>query len=85
MSQFAGKDAETKKAWRQEEVGVTEDEMVGWHHRRNGHEFKQMPEDSEGQSSLARFGPWSLKESDTTYWLNNNNLMIKLISNLDYW
>ena len=48
-------------------MGATEDEMVGWHHRPNGHEFKQTPEDSEGQSSLACFSPWGLKESDTTY------------------
>ena len=36
----------------QEEKGTTEDEMVGWHHQPNGHEFEQIPEDSEGQRSL---------------------------------
>ena len=48
--------------WRQEEKGTTEDEMVGWYHWFNGHEFEQTPGDSEGQGSLA----WSHKESDTT-------------------
>ena len=43
-----------------------QDEMVGWHHRLNGHEFEQAPGDSEGQESLACFSPWGRKESDTT-------------------
>ena len=38
--------------WGQEEKGTTEDEMAGWHHRLNGHEFEQTPGDSEGQGSL---------------------------------
>ena len=37
---------------------MTEDEMVGWHHQLNGHEFEQAPGDSEGQESLACFSPW---------------------------
>ena len=41
------------KDWEQEEKGMTEDEMVGWHHRLNGHEFEQAPGDGEGQGSLA--------------------------------
>ena len=45
---------------------ATEDEMVGWHHCLNGHEFEQTPEDSEGQGSLACCSPWGCKESDTT-------------------
>ena len=40
------------KIERQEEKGITEDEMAGWHHRLNGHEFEQAPGDSEGQGSL---------------------------------
>ena len=44
----------------------TEDEMVGWHHRLNGHEFEQAPEDGDGQGSLACCGPQGRKESDTT-------------------
>ena len=54
------------KDWRQEEKGMTEDEMVGWHHQHNGHEFKPTLGDSEGQGSLACCSPWGLRESDTT-------------------
>ena len=43
-----------------------EDEMVGWHHRLNGHEFEQILGASEGQGSLASCSPWGHKESDTT-------------------
>ena len=46
--------------------GATEDEMVGEHHRLNGHEFEQTPGDSEGQGSLACCSPWGHKESDMT-------------------
>ena len=42
------------------------DEMVGWHHRLNGHEFEQTPGDSEGQGNLVCCSPWGCKESDTT-------------------
>ena len=48
------------------ENGMTEDEMVGWHHRLNGHEFEQTLEDSEGQGSLACCSPWGHNESDLT-------------------
>ena len=47
-----------KKDRRQEEKGTTEDEMVGWHHRLNGHEFEQALGDSEGQGSLACCSSW---------------------------
>ena len=50
----------------QEENGTIEDEMVGWHHRLNGHEFEQTLGDGEGQESLACCSPWDRKESDTT-------------------
>ena len=46
--------------------GVTEDEMVGWYHRLNGHEFEQTPGDGEGQGSLECCSPWGCKELDTT-------------------
>ena len=49
---------------------MTEDEMVGWHHRLNGHEFEQTPGDSEGQRSLACC-KWGHKELDMTERLNN--------------
>ena len=48
--------------WRQEEKGTTEDEMVGWHHRLNGHESKQTPGDSEGQGSLVCCSPLGHKQ-----------------------
>ena len=49
---------------------MTEDEMVGWHHRLNGHEFKQAPGIDNGQRSLACCSPWGHKELDTTEQLN---------------
>ena len=52
---------------------MTEDEMVGWHHRFNGHEFEQTVGDSEGQGSLVCCSSWHRKESDTTEQLKNNN------------
>ena len=50
----------------QEEKGATEDEMVGWHHRLDGHEFEQALGDGEGQGSEVCCRPWGHKESDTT-------------------
>ena len=44
---------------------MTEDEMVGWHHRLNGHESEETLGDSEGQGTLARCSPWGCKELDT--------------------
>ena len=58
------------KDWRQEEKGVTEDEMVGWHHWLDGHEFEQTSGDRQG--SLACCSPWGCKELDTTWQLNKN-------------
>ena len=45
---------------------MTEDEIVGWHHQCNGHEFEQASGDGDGQGSLACWSPWGGKESDTT-------------------
>ena len=47
--------------------------MVGWHHRFNGHEFKQTPGDGEGQGSLVCCSPWGRKESEMAEQLNNSN------------
>ena len=66
------KDPDGGKDWRQGETGMTKDEMVGWHHRLNGHEFGQTPGEGEGQGSLVCCTPWDHKESDKTVWLNNN-------------
>ena len=51
---------------------MTEDEMVGWHHQLDGHEFEQAPGEGEGQESLMCCSPWGHKESDMTELLNNN-------------
>ena len=51
---------------------MTEDEMLGWHHQLNGHEFEQTQEDSEGQGSLACCSLWGYNDSDMTERLNNN-------------
>ena len=50
---------------------MTEDEVVGWHHRLNGHEFDQALGESERQGSLACYSLWGCKKSDTTERLNN--------------
>ena len=53
---------------------MTEDEMIGWHHQLNGHEFEQALGDGEGQEGLASCSPWGCKESDRTELLNNKFL-----------
>ena len=62
-SQLIGKDPDAGKDWRQKEKGVTEDKIVGWYHRRNGHEFEQTPGE-ESQGSLVCCSPRCHKESD---------------------
>ena len=51
---------------------MTEDEMVGWHHRLDGREFEKALGVGDGQGRLGRCSPWRHKESDSTEWLNNN-------------
>ena len=58
------------KDWRQEERETIVDEIFGWHHRLNGHEFEQAPGVGDKQGSLACCSPWGRKESDMTEWLN---------------
>ena len=67
-----GKDPDAGKDCMQEEKGETEDEMVGWHHRLNGHEFEQTPGDRE-QGSLVCYSPWGNEKLDLSGQLNNNN------------
>ena len=67
---LTGKDPNTGKDRRQEKKGTTEDEMVGWHHRLNRHEFGQALGVGDGQGGLACFDSWGRKESDTTERLN---------------
>ena len=59
-------DPDAGKDWRQKEKGATEDEMVGWHHWLNEHEFEQTLEDGEGQASLVGFSPCGREELDMT-------------------
>ena len=54
---------------------MTEDEMVGWHHRYNGHEFEKAPGDGEGQGSLVCCSPWGCKESDVSERLNKQQIL----------
>ena len=67
---LTGKDPDAGKDWRQEEKGTTVDEMVGWHHWLDGHEFEQTPGVGDGQGGLACCSPWGHKELDTTERLN---------------
>ena len=65
-----GKDPDAGKDWRQEEQGTTEDEMVGWHHRLNGHEFEQVLGVGDRQGSLVCCSPWGCKTPDMIEQLN---------------
>ena len=64
------KDLDAEKDWGQEEKGMTEDEMVGWHHWLNGHGFGWILGVGDGQGGLACCDSWGCKESDTTEQLN---------------
>ena len=68
-----GKHPDAGKDWRQEEKGMTEDEMAGWHYWLNGHEFEQPLGVGDRQGTLACCSPWGHKESDTTERLNELN------------
>ena len=57
-SRFIGKDLDAGRVWGQEQKGEREDEMIGWHHKLNGHEFEQTPGDGEGQGRPECFSPW---------------------------
>ena len=79
-SQFIGKDCDAGKDCGQKEKRVIEDEIVGWHHRLNGHEFEQTPGDSGGQGSLVCCSPWGQKELDTTEQLHNKKQIYSIKS-----
>ena len=72
-SWLIGKVPGSGKDWGQKEKRASENEMAGWHHRCNGHEFGQTLGDGEGQGGLACCSLWGHKESDTTGQLNSNN------------
>ena len=77
-SWLIGKDPDAGKDWGQEK-GMTEDEMVGWHHRLNGHGFGWTPGVGDGQGGLACCGSWGHKESDTTERMNWTELNLSLL------
>ena len=72
-SWLIGEDPDAGKDWGQEEKGTTEDEMVGWHHRLDGHGFGWTPGVGDGQGGLACWGSWGHKELDTTEQLTQLN------------
>ena len=69
-NRLIGKDPDAGRDWRQEEKGTTKNEMVGWHHRLDGHGFGWTPGVGDGQGGLACCGLWGHKESDMTERLN---------------
>ena len=73
------KDPDAGKDWGQEEKGMTEDEMVGWHHRLNGHEFEWTPGVGDECGGLVCCSPWGHKELDMTERLNWTDKLLKLL------
>ena len=69
-SWLIGKDPDAGRDWGQEEKGTTEDEMAGWHHRLDGHEFEWTLGVGDGQGGLVCCDSWGCKESDVTEWLD---------------
>ena len=86
-SRLIGKDPDAEKDWRQEGKGTTEDEMVGWHHCLNGHEFEQAPGVSDGHGSLVCCSPSDCKEVDTTEqlkWLTERIFWYFILNSEDF-
>ena len=75
-SWLTGKDFDAGRDWGQEEKGMTEDEVAGWHHWLDGHESEWTLGAGDGQGGLACCDSWGCKESDTTEWLNWTELSI---------
>ena len=91
-SWLIGKDSDAGRDWGQEEKGTREDEMVGWHHRLDGHEFEWTPGVGDRQGGLACCDSWGHKESDTTERLNwteySRSLLVfqfNCIESLSFW
>ena len=81
-SWLIGKDSDAGRHWGQEEKGTTEDEMAGWHHRPDGHEFGRTPAIGDGQGGLACCDSLGRKESDMTErlnWTELKNLITKVV------
>ena len=75
-SWLIGKDPDAGRDWGQEEKGTTEDEIAGWHHRLEGHEFGWTPGVGDGQGGLKCCNSWGREESDTTEQLNWTELSL---------
>ena len=73
-SWLIGKDPDAGRDWGQEEKGMTEDEMTGWHHQLNAHEFGWTLGVGDGQGGLECFNSWGHKEFEMTEWLNWNEM-----------
>ena len=84
-SWLIGKDSFAGRDWGQEEKGTTEDEMVGWHHRLNGHEFVWTPGVGDGQGGLVCCDSWGRKELDTTEWLIWSDLIWSHCMNMTWY
>ena len=82
MSWLIRKDPDAGRDCGQGEKGMTEDEMAGWHHRLDGHEFEWTPGVVDGQGGLACCDSWGRKESDMTEWLNWTELNFPLYGSL---
>ena len=82
---LTGKDPDAGKDWRREGKGTTEDEMVGWYHRLDGHEFEQDSGVGDGQGGLVCCSPWDCKESDMTEWLKWTDNSVEHIEMTEYW
>ena len=79
------KDPDAGKDWRWDKKGTTEDEMVGWHHWLNGHEFGETLGVGDGQGGLGCCSPWGHKESVTTEWLKWTEMLTTTTLNKTLW
>ena len=80
-----GKGPDVGKYWRQEEKVMIEDQMVGWYHWLNGHEFELALRDGEGRGNLVCYSPWYHKESDKTKQLNNKKILKLVWKHKRFW
>ena len=78
-NQLIRKNSDAGKDWRQEEKGMTEDEMVGWHHQLNRHEFEQILGDSEGQGGLCVLQSMGLQEVGHDWMTEQQQNLIKVV------
>ena len=78
-SWLTGKDSDSGRDWGQEEKGMTEDEMAGWHHGLDGRESEWTPGVADGQGGLACCDSWGRKQSETTERLNWTDMSICIL------